>query len=145
MKICVFRTVPLSIIRSYSLYTQQWYISHSFADSLLSAKPPSFQSEGQILVDISQQLSQSNGIFSPYWNAVSAVCKISRWEEVHWLDWDKINWYKARFEGLAAVLMEIPALYILTLCRLVYYFDVVVGLVWSHDPKSYAGGSVCYW
>jgi hypothetical protein len=21
------------------------------------------------------------------------------------------------------------------------YFDVVVGLVWSHDPKSYAGGS----
>jgi hypothetical protein len=22
------------------------------------------------------------------------------------------------------------------------YFDVVVGLVWSHDPKSYAGGSV---
>jgi hypothetical protein len=25
------------------------------------------------------------------------------------------------------------------------YFDVVVGLVWSHDPKSCAGGSVCYW
>jgi hypothetical protein len=25
------------------------------------------------------------------------------------------------------------------------YFDVVVGLVWSHDPKSYAGGSACYW
>jgi hypothetical protein len=24
------------------------------------------------------------------------------------------------------------------------YFDVVVGLVWSHDPKSYAGSSVCY-
>jgi hypothetical protein len=24
------------------------------------------------------------------------------------------------------------------------YFDVVVGLMWSHDPKSYAGGSVCY-
>jgi len=24
------------------------------------------------------------------------------------------------------------------------YFDVVVGLVWSHDPESYAGGSVCY-
>jgi hypothetical protein len=23
--------------------------------------------------------------------------------------------------------------------------DVVVGLVWSHDPKSYAGGSVCNW
>jgi hypothetical protein len=25
------------------------------------------------------------------------------------------------------------------------YFDVVVGLVWSYDPKSYVGGSVCYW
>ena len=28
------RTVPLSIIRSFSLYTQPWYMSHSFADSL---------------------------------------------------------------------------------------------------------------
>jgi hypothetical protein len=25
------------------------------------------------------------------------------------------------------------------------YFDVMVELVCSHDPKSYAGGSVCYW
>jgi hypothetical protein len=23
------------------------------------------------------------------------------------------------------------------------YFDVVVGLVWSHDPKTYAGGRIC--
>ena len=23
------------------------------------------------------------------------------------------------------------------------YFGVVVGLVWSHDPESYVGGSVC--
>ena len=34
MKLYMFRTVPLSIIRSYSLYTQQWYISHRFVDSL---------------------------------------------------------------------------------------------------------------
>jgi hypothetical protein len=33
MKLYMFRTVPLSIIRSYSLYTQQWYISHRFVDS----------------------------------------------------------------------------------------------------------------
>ena len=32
----MFRTVPLSIIRSFSLYTQQWYMSYRFADSLLS-------------------------------------------------------------------------------------------------------------
>jgi len=29
----MFRTVPLSIIRSFSLYTQQWYMSHIFVDS----------------------------------------------------------------------------------------------------------------
>jgi len=28
----MFRTVPLSIIRSFSLYTQQWYVSYRFAD-----------------------------------------------------------------------------------------------------------------
>jgi len=30
----MFRTVPLSIIMSFSLYTQQWYMSYRFADSL---------------------------------------------------------------------------------------------------------------
>jgi hypothetical protein len=33
MKLYMFRTVPLSIIRSYSLYTQQWYVSYRFVDS----------------------------------------------------------------------------------------------------------------
>jgi len=33
-KLYVFRTVPLSIIRSFSLYTQQLYMSCRFADSL---------------------------------------------------------------------------------------------------------------
>jgi hypothetical protein len=28
MKLYLFRTIPLSIIRSYSLYTQQWYMSY---------------------------------------------------------------------------------------------------------------------
>ena len=31
----MFRTVPLSVIRNFSLYTQQWYMSYRFADSLL--------------------------------------------------------------------------------------------------------------
>jgi len=30
----MIRTVPLSIISSFSLYTQQWYMSYRFADSL---------------------------------------------------------------------------------------------------------------
>jgi len=33
----MFRTVPLSIIRNFSLYTQQWYMSYSFTDSLRAA------------------------------------------------------------------------------------------------------------
>ena len=33
-KYYMFRTVPLSIIRSLSLYTQQWYMSYRSADSL---------------------------------------------------------------------------------------------------------------
>ena len=35
IKVCyMFRTVPLSIIRNFSLYIQQWYMSYRFADSL---------------------------------------------------------------------------------------------------------------
>ena len=34
IKLYMFRTVSLSIIRSFSLYTQQWYMSYRFADSL---------------------------------------------------------------------------------------------------------------
>jgi len=30
----MFQTVPLSIIRRFSLHTQQWYMSYRFADSL---------------------------------------------------------------------------------------------------------------
>ena len=32
----MFRTVPLLVISSFSLYTQQWCISYRFADSLLA-------------------------------------------------------------------------------------------------------------
>jgi len=34
MKLYVLRTTPLSIIRSFALYTQQWYMSYRCADSL---------------------------------------------------------------------------------------------------------------
>jgi hypothetical protein len=35
MKLYMFRTVPLSIVRSFSLYIQQWCMSYRFADSWL--------------------------------------------------------------------------------------------------------------
>jgi len=31
IKLYIFQTVPLSIIRSFSLYSQQWYMSYRFA------------------------------------------------------------------------------------------------------------------
>jgi len=34
MKLYMFQTVLLSIIWSFSLYAQQWYMSYQFADSL---------------------------------------------------------------------------------------------------------------
>jgi len=34
IKLYMFRTVPLSIIRRFSLYTLQWYMSYRFTDSL---------------------------------------------------------------------------------------------------------------
>jgi hypothetical protein len=34
MTFYIFRKVPLSIIRSFSLHTQQWYMTYRFADSL---------------------------------------------------------------------------------------------------------------
>jgi len=30
----MFQTVPLAIIMSFTLYTQQWYMSYRFSDSL---------------------------------------------------------------------------------------------------------------
>ena len=35
MKLCMFQTFLLSIIRRFSLYTQQWYMLYMFADSCL--------------------------------------------------------------------------------------------------------------
>ena len=35
----MFRTVTLSIIRSFPLYTQQWYMSYRFANSLRAVSP----------------------------------------------------------------------------------------------------------
>ena len=37
MKLYMFRTVPLSIIRSFSMYTQQWYMSFSSILILLAS------------------------------------------------------------------------------------------------------------
>ena len=44
IKLYMFRTVPLSIIRSFSLYTQQWYMSYRFAVCTREKTPDDGQS-----------------------------------------------------------------------------------------------------
>ena len=39
----MFRTVPLSLTKSFSLYTQQWYMSYRFADSLRAGSGVQFR------------------------------------------------------------------------------------------------------
>ena len=46
----MFRTVPLYIIRSFSLYTQQWHMSYKCADSLQAGS-------GRIRPDPARKLS----------------------------------------------------------------------------------------
>jgi hypothetical protein len=49
----MFQTVPLSIIRSYSLYTQQWHMSYRFVDSFQAGAVPS--------------LSRLKAVYKPVW------------------------------------------------------------------------------
>jgi hypothetical protein len=65
MKFYMFRTVPLSIIRSFSLYTQQWYMSYRFADGLRAG------SDGTVVP--SWSCSQAVWL----WGASSPLCLFS--------------------------------------------------------------------
>jgi len=55
----MFRTVPLSIIRNFLLYTQQWYMSYRFADSSRAGSVPSW--------------SCSQAVSKPVWH-ISLLC-----------------------------------------------------------------------
>ena len=55
IKLYMFRTVPLSIIRSFSLYTHQWYMSHRFADSLRAGSGRNWFGSVLILLTSCQQ------------------------------------------------------------------------------------------
>jgi len=57
----MFRTVPLSIIRSFLLYTQQWYVSYRFADSLRAGS--------------GRNLQAGSGRTIPSWSCSQAVSK----------------------------------------------------------------------
>jgi hypothetical protein len=87
MKLYMFRTVPLSIIRSYSLYTQQWYMSYRFVDSFRTAGSGWNRSSILILLLESclvfRQLSMN---WVPSWSCYSKAVLIldsCRWTEFH--------------------------------------------------------------
>jgi len=44
IKLYMFRTIPLSIIRSFSLYTHRWFMSYRFADSLRAGSGRNYSS-----------------------------------------------------------------------------------------------------
>ena len=48
----MFRTVPLSIVRSFSLYTQQCYMPYRFADRIMTFRPNPARKLSASLYDI---------------------------------------------------------------------------------------------
>jgi len=49
----MFRTLPLSTIRSFSLSTQQWYMSYRFVDSLRAGSGWNYSSVLILLATVS--------------------------------------------------------------------------------------------
>jgi len=64
-KLYMFRTVPLSTISSFSMYTQQWYMSYRFTDSLRAGSRRNGTS-----------WSRSQAVSKPVWH-IQLLC-------VHW-------------------------------------------------------------
>jgi hypothetical protein len=55
------------------------------------------------------------------------------------MDWIELAQDRDTWRAILNVVMNLWA------PRCYPYFDVVVGLAWSHEPESYVGVSVCYW
>ena len=90
----MFQTVPLSLVRSFSLCTQQWYMSYRFADSLRAvSKHVEFYSKNKL-----EKLVHLVGfIIRIYHDVRSPECQICvkiilRYKRVHsYLRWVSAN------------------------------------------------------
>ena len=108
IKLYIFRTVPLSIINSFSLYTQQWYMSYRFSDSLLAGSGWNCSS---VLIPLAscQQICMTYTIavctvLNPWWwtEELSEVCRVlfqNKFENlVHLVGFiiriNPMNWYR---------------------------------------------------
>ena len=63
----MFRTVLLSIIRSFSLYTQQWYTTFRFADSLRAISQIYFWNKILHVSDSSLFIIRSFSLYTQQW------------------------------------------------------------------------------
>jgi hypothetical protein len=81
MKLYMFRTVPLSIVRCYSLYTQQWYMSYRYEDSFRAGSGrnwvPSWCCSNRIRMELSSILILLESCFQTYMTYTIAECTVN--------------------------------------------------------------------
>jgi len=78
IKLYMFRTVPLSTIRSFSLYTQQWYMSYRFADSLRAGSGRNCSSVLILLASCNCNLCAVCTVKNSWWwtEELSETCRV---------------------------------------------------------------------
>ena len=82
IKLYMFRTVPLSIIRSFSLYTQQWYMSYRSVDSLRAGSGRNCRSVLILLASCQQTCVTYTVAVCKVWNSwwwteeMSETCRV---------------------------------------------------------------------
>jgi len=127
-KYYMFRTVPLSIIRSFSLYTQQWYMSYMFADSLWSGSEWNCCS---ILI----LLASCQQTFMTYTIAVCTV-KNSWWWTEELSETCSIS-FQNKFEKLLLLVGFIIKKYITMHCHMnIKFISSICYLFWVYDACS---------
>jgi hypothetical protein len=96
MKFYMFRTVPLPIIRSFSLYTQQWYMSYNFVDSFRAGPGCSMVLlESCLQTCMTYTIAECTVKTSWWWaEELSETCRVS-WQKINlWISASSWFYYK---------------------------------------------------
>jgi len=93
----MFRSVPLSIIRCFSLYTQQWYMSYRFADNLQEG------SGWNILILLASCMTYTTAVCTvknSWWTEeLSETCRVLFQKQIweisasSWFYYTNLTWY----------------------------------------------------
>jgi hypothetical protein len=86
MKLYMFQMVPLSIIRIFPLYTQQWCVSYSFADSLRAGSGWNCSSILILLASCMTYTIPVCTVENSWWwtEDLSKTCRVSFWNKKFW-------------------------------------------------------------